>query len=841
MVFIQDLHQQEWLNSKIAPDLIALNLQSLTGTNPYEYLFYGLPYSERRNDGRIRDKWLNRYRHIEDGGWWCSGIDLLKGGDSQWGCFKPNQPRYDSHNRKTIKYEHPPCVATELFALKVSDRIWHEIADRFSLSVEGDNFWDWVKQTPRLPILITEGAKKAAALLSSGYCAIALPGIFNGYRSDGDRSLIPQLGVLACANREFVFAFDSDKRLKTKENVANAVITTGKLLEERGCRVSVMEWDNALGKGVDDLLVNQGEERLEAIYEKRTRLAEYEQKKKEKTVYLDSARLLEFMQGEFEDRLSFDVLKSEILLDGKPIKLSNELKFWFVDTYGYRCSSSDLLDCIAYLAKQKSFNPVQQYLNACHGGKARISIDNLASRYLGTQLPLFDEMIRKWLIGAVWRAFRPGCQFDYALILQGKQGIFKSTFFRVLGGTWFDDSIKDINADDALLTLDRCWIHELAEFERVTKKKEVEDIKAFVTRRNDIFRRKYDREASEHPRRSALCGSVNKLSFLLDETGNRRFWIIPIPETIERIDIEQLAQERDAIWASAVDAFLAGELPMLSPQMEAQSAINNKQFEIGDTWESEIEAYLQDRELVSVGEILSEVFNLELSKHDRASQMRVSGILTMLGWKKGGFKTLRGKRQQVWQSCGENLSFQNIEKGCTGCTGRSLNSDRPQKGRSGTQTLDIQGIDQNSVQPVQPFPIFSNGKFSPQKCDRPKSEISSENPKTLAQQGLGDLSEQSDPILRKSDPRSIAQTYTSSLDSSVCEISSQTDKSKRKTCKYPDAPFKPGEWVRLLYVEGHENECYRVENCSHTHVKLIGFGDRESLPVWMVKRLEEVK
>ncbi|MGK7936974.1 MAG: DUF3854 domain-containing protein, partial [Xenococcaceae cyanobacterium] len=113
---IIDSHRHEWVKgSEIDPYLTSLNLISLNGYSPHEYLLYALGQSERRNDGRLRDKWMYRYAHLENGGWWCSGVNILTGEDSVWGCFKPNTPRikveYNSQGHfkktKTIKYEHP--------------------------------------------------------------------------------------------------------------------------------------------------------------------------------------------------------------------------------------------------------------------------------------------------------------------------------------------------------------------------------------------------------------------------------------------------------------------------------------------------------------------------------------------------------------------------------------------------------------------------------------------------------------------------------------------------------------------------------------------------------------
>ncbi len=104
---IHPQHFQEWLDSAVDPDLIRLNVLSIDGTDPLEYLLIALPPKERRNDGRLRTQWLKKYAHTELGGWWCSGIDLLTGDDSLWGCFKPDQPRRNKKG-KLIKYEHPP-------------------------------------------------------------------------------------------------------------------------------------------------------------------------------------------------------------------------------------------------------------------------------------------------------------------------------------------------------------------------------------------------------------------------------------------------------------------------------------------------------------------------------------------------------------------------------------------------------------------------------------------------------------------------------------------------------------------------------------------------------------
>ncbi|MBE9117204.1 DUF3854 domain-containing protein [Lusitaniella coriacea LEGE 07157] len=277
-------HRQEWLDSGVDPKLIELNVRSLDGFAAIESLIYALPHSERRNDGRIRDKWLKKYRHVEKGGWWCSGVDLLTFEEAEWGCFKPDFPRRGGKG-KVIKYEHPPQADTELFALRVPQTIWDKIALRYGVKrylsplalrlqdrKQPVSFWEWIIRNPEIPILITEGAKKAGALLSAGFAAIALPGVFNGYRQRRDDGgqvvglprLIPQVDVLAKGERKFYFCFDQDEKPKTIENVNKAITKTGKLLANQGCALRVTRWELP-AKGIDDVVATFGRNVLEQI------------------------------------------------------------------------------------------------------------------------------------------------------------------------------------------------------------------------------------------------------------------------------------------------------------------------------------------------------------------------------------------------------------------------------------------------------------------------------------------------------------------------------------------------------------------------------------------------
>ena len=136
---------------------------------------------------------------------------------------------------------------------------------------------------------------------------------------------------------------------------------------------------------------------------------------------------------------------------------------------------------------------------------------------------------------------------------------------------------------DYLVILHKCWIQEWGEIERTFSKKHCEELKAFITRRSDTFRPPYGRTAFENPRQNIIVGTANSTEFLVDATGNRRYWIIPIVK--DKIPLDMLREERDSIWSAAVKAYRNGESWWLTDAEEALSRGNNQKFQIIDEWQ----------------------------------------------------------------------------------------------------------------------------------------------------------------------------------------------------------------------------------------------------------------
>lgn len=288
---IEKAHIEEWNQSAVDPEITKLAIESIKGGRVYEELFEFRGEEIRRNDGRLRDGFLKRYELPAKGGWLARGVDILSSEltPSRFFCFKPDTPRKAGAKpeAKAIKYEHPDGYPAELFALRMPIKCWERAAERFHVAIpstitvtaegEGIGFWAWVLDHPEIPVVITEGAKKAGSLLSFGYAAIALPGISGGYRQPKDeagnrdrsqrRVLLPHLRPFAVNGRKIYFAFDRDTKRVTVRAVDRDINRTADLLRHEGAgEIRVCLWNNGY-KGADDLIVNCGIQAFDAAFE----------------------------------------------------------------------------------------------------------------------------------------------------------------------------------------------------------------------------------------------------------------------------------------------------------------------------------------------------------------------------------------------------------------------------------------------------------------------------------------------------------------------------------------------------------------------------------------------
>ena len=634
-------HSTEWINgSGVSEPITSLNLRSTAQSKEIAEL-------------------LNWGAYHGSGGWYVHSVDLATGNLRRSGQFKPNEAIQFPNSDKAQKYiSFPSGDGTEVILLLPDIDTWEAIAERYSCPIAPSDmdesrldlgFWKWVADNPQLPIAVTEGAKKAGCLLSNGYISICLTGVWNAKQKKKLKA-IPTLAPFLVQGRPIHLVFDSD--IVVKRQVQQALKVAGYLAVKAGCIVGVALWEyTEATKGVDDLIVNQGIKAFEEVmdnlipFKEWLKTLESDWKQNNGLVRLSTDKLIEYVRRQYRDRLKLNVLQQRIELDSAEMMI--EMAYLHLAEHdGIDTTKTKAADVFDTVARENQYNPVLTYLDTVAQKVAPIDLDNLAVRYFGTNNPLYDVFVKKTLIAAVARAYEPGCKHDTTLVLQGEQGVGKSSFFNVLGGEWFDDSMGDGRTKDDLIILHKSWIQEWGEIERVFGKRQAGEIKAFLTRKKDLFRPPYGRTALNFPRRSIIVGSVNDTQFLVDPTGNRRYWVVPI--AVGKIDLTRLNHERDAIWSAAVAAYKQGQSWWLSNEEENLSAENNSNYQIIDEWQSAIALYLKHREQVSITELLLQVFSFELGKIERRDQMRVANILTNLKWNKVGQKQHQGRRQVVW-------------------------------------------------------------------------------------------------------------------------------------------------------------------------------------------------
>lgn len=365
----------------------------------------------------------------------------------------------------------------------------------------------------------------------------------------------------------------------------------------------------------------------------------------EKLQKVEADQLLAMLRKPEKDgspRFRYNVFTQQIEIRGKVAEGVERFYLQLAET-GYKVSKEMAMDCLVQVARENPYDPVRLYLDHVSDQVPPTYIDRLASTYLrpkDSQLPgptLYDHMLKATLIGAVRRVFEPGCKHDNACVLMGDQGARKSSFWSALGGPFFSDALKDISSKDDLMVLHRSWIMEWAELDHITSKKHAGQVKAFLSQSTDLFRVPYGKATEDFKRRCIIVGSTNRDSgFLVDETGNRRFWVIPVTCTLAKpIDVPNLLLERDAIWAAAVHAHRNGETNDLA--LEHQQAVEqeNQSYLVSNPWQSAVEGYLARRvsiEPLTTEEILLQAIQKPLERQTRGDQMQVASILKDLGW-----------------------------------------------------------------------------------------------------------------------------------------------------------------------------------------------------------------
>lgn len=561
---------------------------------------------------------------------------------------------WDEKKQRPYSYLAPKKGGNRAFLPPVPSTIRQLIGKRYGVEVPIDgSFWDWLEYAD-IPRGATEGGKKALCGISNGYVMTALYGCLCGATGDYT-TLVEDLERFATEETTWLIALDRDDKRSAQIAVSSGRRKLKIALGKLGCYTADIIWDSRHGKGLDDLIVNQGSEAFDAAYgqaiakiNKAKRHSSGEQaKSKKKQAYI-------LIKDRWADRLRYNSMLIECELDGEPLDLDT-ISLRIAIEFDIDLGNDTASQIVQMLAKERTYHPVREYLEQVAieypaQDTDSLLLESIAYRYLGTSDPLHNVFLRNTMIAAVARVFDPGCKVDTVCTLQGKQGRQKSKFWESLAVNpfWFDDTIASSSGGDKdeRLKLRRFWLLEMAEIEAIFKKKEIASLRGFLTTKIDNVRVPYGRSIQSFKRTSILVASVNPDDFLADPEGHRRFWVTPV--MVECIDTSALDLERDRLWAAAVHAYLAGQQWWLTKEQERRNALMNKRYESTDSWQEVIALYLDNHAEVTVTQILSDSLHIEVGRHDKPSQMRVAESLKRLGWAKFP-KKVGGKSTLVWR------------------------------------------------------------------------------------------------------------------------------------------------------------------------------------------------
>lgn len=303
---------------------------------------------------------------------------------------------------------------------------------------------------------------------------------------------------------------------------------------------------------------------------------------------------------------------------------------------------TSVLPAIQSVAERYSFDRLREYLDGLEWDR-KPRVATWLSYYIGVEdSPYARTVALRWLVSSVARGLGPGCKVDTMPILEGPQGARKSSVLRALyGNEFFTDELSDIGSKDAKMEMQGVWGLEVAEMQRLNAA-ETSAVKKFMGVQVDRYRPPYGRQTIDAPRRVVLLGTINPEgnAYLKDPTGARRFW----PVTVGRIDLDAIAEDRDQIWAEAVELYRAGTPWWVQEaEQEAVEAEQEKRTEV-DVWTAQIAPMIRSRTEITQWEVFE---NLGIAKRDADYRhaARVGRIMRKFGWQ--SIRDRRGGEDQT--------------------------------------------------------------------------------------------------------------------------------------------------------------------------------------------------
>lgn len=308
----------------------------------------------------------------------------------------------------------------------------------------------------------------------------------------------------------------------------------------------------------------------------------------------------------------------------------SQTAMWLTRRWHFAPSSTVVAEAIETLARASSFHPVRDYLRTLSPWDGERRLDRWLADYMGVPYTEYSRRVATWFVmGMVARVMKPGCKFDYCLVLEGLQGEGKSTALNILAGDqWFGDTDLDLHNKDSMISLQGKWVYEIAELGAIARS-ETQRQKSFLSRRVDEFRPPYGRRDIKCPRQLVFAATTNEWEWNKDPTGGRRFW----PVKCGGLDLAGLREVREQLLAEALAYYDAGN--RYWPSKEEQQKLFDPEQLQREQAESLIDGLhdwvYEQVAPFSMATAMQECLGLDASKWTRDMQTRVGTALRKLG------------------------------------------------------------------------------------------------------------------------------------------------------------------------------------------------------------------
>ena len=360
-------------------------------------------------------------------------------------------------------------------------------------------------------------------------------------------------------------------------------------------------------------------------------------------------------------QIRYDAFRDEVLLDDRPFADVDytQLRLRLESpTLNFAPVSREMMrDAVIFVALEATFDSAQEWLNG-HVWDGVERIERFYSTHLGTEDTPYTRAVSlyHWTAHA-GRILSPGCQVDMVPVLIGSQGSGKSSAIRALVPTeqYYVELSLSADDDDLARMVKGVLAAELPEL-RGLRGKEIDHIKAYITKREEEYIPKYMEKKARYPRRVVFIGSTNQEEFLADETGNRRW----LPVVVGRQDIAAIERDRLQLWAEARERYRRDGI--LWKEAQELGRAQHADHMVHDPWEPKIVAWLHtinsttdtapvERNLFQSSEILYPVLDINPGRQTKGDEMRLSAILKGLGYRRDR-ESIDGRQTRVWRPPG---------------------------------------------------------------------------------------------------------------------------------------------------------------------------------------------